>query len=95
MIDEIKAINPNARIYAFALIMRCPKYSSADEEPDYYEFCGEEIFRTGQTKHKLQLGAIDPTEAENQMAEYAPLVIHSKGTPTTGNTVMEAITPGK
>lgn len=71
VIDEIKAINPNAKIYAFALIMRCPKYSSADEEPDYYEFCGEEIFRTGQIKHKLQLGAIDPTEAENQMAEYA------------------------
>ena len=37
VVEHIKEINPKAKIYAFALIMRCPKYSSSDEEPDYYE----------------------------------------------------------
>ncbi|WP_042143532.1 DUF4127 family protein [Paucisalibacillus sp. EB02] len=35
---------PNIRIYASNLIMRTPKYSSSDEEPDYYEDWGREIF---------------------------------------------------
>lgn len=71
LIEKLKAINPEAKIYAFALIMRCPKYSSSDEEPDYYEHCGEQIFRTGQIKHKQELGMIDPEEAEKLLTEYA------------------------
>ena len=74
VIEKIKKINPEARIYAFALIMRCPKYSSADEEPDYYEYCGEQIFRTGQVKHKRELGLIDSDEAERLLAEYAEVI---------------------
>lgn len=35
---------PNLRIYASSLIMRTPRYSSSDEEPDYYEHWGREIF---------------------------------------------------
>lgn len=70
VVDRIKEINPKVKIYAFALIMRCPKYSSADEEPDYYEYCGEEIFRTGQVKHKLALGLMGTTEAERLLREY-------------------------
>ncbi|MCK1993147.1 DUF4127 family protein [Peribacillus muralis] len=35
---------PNVPIYASNLIMRTPKYSSSDEEPDYYEQWGREIF---------------------------------------------------
>lgn len=71
VISEIKKINPEARVYAFALIMRCPKYSSSDEEPDYYEYCGEEIFRTGQIKHKRDLGLVDESEADKLLSEYA------------------------
>jgi len=71
VIEKLKAINPRAKIYAFALIMRCPRYSSSDEEPDYYEYCGEQIFRTGQVKHKRALGMIDDAEAERLLAEYA------------------------
>ena len=70
LVDRLKEINPKAKIYAFALIMRCPKYSSADEEPDYYEYCGEEIFRTGQVKHKLELGLISHHEADKLLGEY-------------------------
>lgn len=35
---------PNLGIYASNLIMRTPKYSSSDEEPDYYEHWGRELF---------------------------------------------------
>ncbi len=71
VIEKVKAINPKAKIYAFALIMRCPRYSSSDEEPDYYEYCGEQIFRTGQVKHKRELGMMDEAEAERLLSEYA------------------------
>ena len=74
VIDRIKEKNPTAKIYAFALIMRCPKYSSSDEEPDYYEYCGEQIFRTGQVKHKQALGLIDDTEAQRLISEYADVI---------------------
>ena len=74
LVDEIKAINPKIKIYAFALIMRCPKYSSSDEEPDYYEYCGREIFLTGQAKHKLQLGIINEAEAGTLISEYADAI---------------------
>ena len=74
VLGEIKANNPKAKIYAFALIMRCPKYSSSDEEPDYYEYCGREIFLTGQVKHKLQLGLISESEARSLLDGYAQTV---------------------
>ena len=74
VLERIKEINPGVKIYAFALIMRCPKYSSSDEEPDYYEFCGREIFLTGQVKHKLELGLIDKAEGEKLLEEYASVI---------------------
>lgn len=74
VIDKIKRVNPAAKIYAFALIMRCPKYSSADEEPDYYEHCGVEIFRTGQIKHKRDLGLIDGETAERELEQYRAVI---------------------
>ena len=74
VLDQIKQINPKVKIYAFALIMRCPKYSSSDEEPDYYEYCGREIFLTGQVKHKLQLGLLDKDEGEALLVQYAEVI---------------------
>lgn len=44
-IKNLKSKNKNLKIYAFNLIMRTPKYSSSDEEPDYYEHYGAEIFK--------------------------------------------------
>ncbi|MDR4890090.1 DUF4127 family protein [Fredinandcohnia sp. QZ13] len=52
-LSRIKEINPNVKIYAFNLIMRCPKYSSNDEEPDYYEDWGSEIFQYGKLHHLI------------------------------------------
>lgn len=70
-VRELKKKNPKLKIFAFALIMRCPSYSSADEEPDYYESCGREIFLTGQIKHKRALGLLSEEEAETALQLYA------------------------
>lgn len=56
ILEELKRRNPALKIYAFHLIMRCPQYSSSEEEPDYYEECGREIFLLGESLHKQKLG---------------------------------------
>ena len=53
---ELKEANPQLKTYAFTCIMRCPSYSNADEEPDYYDFYGEQIHKQGIAKHKVILG---------------------------------------
>lgn len=70
LVRELKQKNPALKIFAFALIMRCPSYSSADEEPDYYEICGREIFLTGQVKHKQALGLLSQEEAAAMLRSY-------------------------
>lgn len=62
VIRKIRENNPDLIIYAFNLIMRCPQYSSSDEEPDYYEYCGLEIFKYGYYNHKKELGVITDEE---------------------------------
>lgn len=47
VLAALKTKYPRLTIYALSLIMRCPQYSSADEEPDYWEDCGKEIFEYG------------------------------------------------
>lgn len=59
LLRKIKENNPKLKIYAFQCIMRCPKYSSGDEEPDYYEDCGMQIHKYGAVIHKEQLGIVD------------------------------------
>lgn len=44
IVKEIKEKNPKIKIYAFESLMRCPKYSSSEEEPSYYQEYGREIF---------------------------------------------------
>lgn len=55
-IREIREANPKMIIYAFQCIMRCPSYSSNDEEPDYYENSGELIHQAGEALHRSRLG---------------------------------------
>lgn len=62
LLKELKKINKKLKIYAFSLIMRCPCYSSSEEEPDYYAVCGREIFLYGQNEHKFALKTIDSDE---------------------------------
>lgn len=61
-IKKIKELNSKIKIYAFNLIMRCPSYSSSDEEPDYYEDYGKEIFQYGYLSHKRNLEIINEEE---------------------------------
>lgn len=56
IIKEIKKINPKILIYAFECIMRCPDYSSSDEEPDYYEEYGKQIHDAGEMLHRSRRG---------------------------------------
>ncbi|MEF2247035.1 DUF4127 family protein [Paenibacillus sp. IITD108] len=60
----LKSSNPKLKIFAFHLIMRCPRYSSSDEEPDYYEDYGREIFLTGYLSHRKQLNLATEQELE-------------------------------
>lgn len=56
LVRSLKKANPKLVIYAFQCIMRCPQYSSSDEEPDYYEHFGREIFLLGEAEHRQSLG---------------------------------------
>ena len=62
LLREIRAQRPDLPVFAFQCIMRCPQYSSSDEEPDYYETCGREIFLEGVRRHREALGLDAPKE---------------------------------
>lgn len=57
VLAELKRANPRLTVYAFSLIMRCPQYSSDDEEPDYWAVCGKEMFELGVCRDKGETGA--------------------------------------
>ena len=69
VIRELKRDNPSLKIYAFQCIMRCPDYNCDDEEPDYYEYFGQRIFKEGVLKHKCRLGMVDDTQWQNARSE--------------------------
>lgn len=64
LLKQLKTLNPKVKIYAFSLIMRTPKYSSNDEEPDYYGDYGREIFELGVLEHKEKLKIINHEEQQ-------------------------------
>ena len=59
ILKRLKETNPRLKIYAFSLVMRCPSYSTDDEEPDYYGKVGLEIFLYGQNEHIIFLHKFD------------------------------------
>ncbi|MCP4176945.1 MAG: DUF4127 family protein [bacterium] len=61
-ISKLKKNNPSLKIYAFSLIMRCPKYSSNDEEPDYYSEYGKNIHHKKLIEHKIRLNIASESE---------------------------------
>lgn len=67
LLEEIKKINKNLILYCFVLIMRCPAYSSSDEEPDYYKICGKEIYELGV---KMDKGEEIPLTIKEKVAPY-------------------------
>jgi hypothetical protein len=65
----LKEENLECKIFVSSLIMRTPRYSSSEQEPEYYEIYGERIFKFGVLKDKSNRGII--TEEEQQ--EYCKL----------------------
>ena len=55
--------------------MRCPKYSSDDEEPDYYELYGKEIHHIGRLTHLEKLGMGDANELSELKAKVDPAAL--------------------
>lgn len=62
VVKQLKQKNPSLKIYAFQCIMRCPNYSSADEEPDYYEQYGQQIHDLGEAVNMHQSGIFQGTK---------------------------------
>lgn len=58
----------NLPIYASNMIMRTPKYSSSDEEPDYYEDWGKEIYLQAYLHDKSRRVQLSAKE-KDQLAE--------------------------
>lgn len=68
LLKTLREKNPRVKLYAFHCIMRCPTYSSDDEEPDYYADFGAEIHQLGRLTHLEKLGEAD-REARKALAE--------------------------
>lgn len=66
-LERLKEHNPDIKIYASNLIMRTPAYDSSDEEPDYYENHGKDIFTFGFLTDKKKRGLT--TESEERELE--------------------------
>lgn len=61
-IRALKAKKPDGKLYMFQLIMRTPKYSSSEEEPDYYEKFGESIFKRAYLLDKAERDGLSVEE---------------------------------
>lgn len=74
VLKEIKEENKNIIIYGYQLLMRNPKYSNAEEEPDYYGEVGREIHLYGVYSHKESLGIITKEELNhfNEIKKIIP-----------------------
>ncbi len=76
IVEKLRAINKKMKLYLFELIMRCPSYSLSDEEPDYYDECGEEIFLYGRYTHLKMAGKL--TKADESDFERVKSKIKSE-----------------
>ncbi|MCI2169968.1 DUF4127 family protein [Schleiferilactobacillus perolens] len=63
-LTKLRQKYPGLKIFVSNLIMRTPRYSSGDEEPDYYEQYGKEIFRRGWLNNKSERAALTTQEKE-------------------------------
>lgn len=79
LIRELKEKYPALPIYAFATVMRCPAYSSDDEEPDYYERFGNAIHARGASMHRALASLTTSSEAEGPVPSPAGLLPAASG----------------
>lgn len=69
LVRQLRANYPQLKIFAFQCIMRCPAYSSSDEEPDYYEQYGAPIHQSGIAMHRRMLGLCSEAEENAVLSE--------------------------
>ncbi|MGN8792163.1 DUF4127 family protein [Acidaminococcus fermentans] len=69
--------HPGVPLYAFATVMRSPRWSSAPAEPAYYAQYGPQIFRWGQLRDRQRLGQLTRKEKKElaQVEKALPLDI--------------------
>ena len=60
--SKIKKINPDIKFYVFSTIMRTPKQSVGNVEPDYYEKYGPKIFQITSLRDKADQAKLTPEE---------------------------------
>lgn len=66
-LQGLKELAPGLRIYAFSTIMRSPRETFGNVEPDYYQHYGPSIFRLSQLFDKEDmLGHITPREKKER-----------------------------
>lgn len=68
LLKQLKEKNPQLKIYGFLCIMRCPSYNSSEEEPDYYEKYGFDLFQYGVYKDKQARHCL--SEEENKKSFF-------------------------
>lgn len=76
-IDRMKALKANnqgLKLYAFSTIMRTPRQSIGNVEPDYYQYFGPKIFRLSQLMDKEDTGILTGKEAAEKatLLSYIP-----------------------
>ena len=90
LIRDLKEKYPSLPIHAFATVMRCPAYSSDDEEPDYYESFGSAIHARGVLMHRALTGLTTSSEAEGPVPSPAGLLPAASGKEESGASFFSA-----
>ena len=62
-LKQLRSIS-TCKFYAFQLIMRCPRYNSNDEEPDYYEYYGQDLFYRSYLLDKKERLSLEQSELD-------------------------------
>lgn len=75
LLKTLREKNPAVKLYAFHCIMRCPTYSSDDEEPSYYQDFGAEIHQIGRLTHLEKLGMGDAEKLAELKAKVDPAAL--------------------
>lgn len=71
-LSALKTAYPGLKLYGFSTIMRTPRESIGNVEPDYYQYFGPKIFRLTQLADKEDTGILTGKEA----AERAKLLAY-------------------
>lgn len=75
LLRTLRRNNPAMRLFAFHCIMRCPTYSSDEEEPDYYQEWGKELHQLGAARHRAQNGDAEGAAEAQALAQRIPTAV--------------------